>query len=346
MRDQHVGAPIAPPRPRSIAPPDVLVLGGGGILGEAWLSALLAGIERSGGFDPCACGGFVGTSAGSIVATALLAGERPGARLGRLPEQPPVAESDVGEEPSTIRRALGTAVSLGGAALAPLASVALSSSAPGGAVLRRTALARVRTGDRSLAELGRMIERFGLHWDGRLRIAAVELESGRRVMFGAPGATQLSVSQAVQASCAIPGVFRPLRAGGRSFVDGGVWSPTNIDAAEVGRGDRVLCLNPTGSMRAGIREPAGALEAVSRSLAAVSRSLAAAEALALKRRGASTRTVNPDQDSVTAMGANLMDPRPRQEVIGAGLRQGRRLAAELRAEEGSRPDQGSRAQED
>jgi NTE family protein len=311
----------------------VLVLGGGGILGEAWLSALLAGIEQGSGFDPGACSGYVGTSAGSIVAAALLAGERPGERLGRLPEQPPVAESDVAGEPSTIRRAFGTAASLGGAALAPLASLALSSSAPGGAMLRRSALARVRTGGRSLDELGRMIERFGLHWDGRLRIAAVELESGRRVMFGAPGATQLSVSQAVQASCAIPGVFRPLRAGGRSFVDGGVWSPTNMDAAEVGRGDRVLCLNPTGSIRAAIREPAGAL-------AAVSRSLAAAEALALKRRGASTRTVNPDQASVAAMGANLMDPRRRRDVIGAGLRQGRRLAAELRADPGSRAGQG------
>jgi hypothetical protein len=32
-------------------------------------------------------------------------------------------------------------------------------------------------------------------------------------------------------------------------------------------------------------------------------------------------------------------------VIGAGLRQGRRLAAELRAEEGSRQDRGSRAEE-
>jgi len=66
----------------------VLVLGGGGILGEAWLSALLAGIERSGGFDPCACGGYVGTSAGSIVAAALLAGERPGARPGACPSSP------------------------------------------------------------------------------------------------------------------------------------------------------------------------------------------------------------------------------------------------------------------
>src|SRR5262249_12608226 len=188
-RDQHVGAAIVPPGRTPLAPPDVLVLGGGGILGEAWLGAVLAGIEQGGGFDPCACGSYIGTSAGSIVAAALLARARPGERLGHPPGPPRAAESGVAEEPSPIRRAFGTATSLGGAALAPLASLALSSTAPGGAALRRSALARVRTGGRSLGELGRMVERFGLRWDGRLRIATVELESGRRVMFGAPGAT-------------------------------------------------------------------------------------------------------------------------------------------------------------
>jgi NTE family protein len=197
--------------------------------------------------------------------------------------------------------------------------LALSSTATGGAALRRAALARVRPGRRSLAELGRMIERLRARWDGRLRIAAVELESGRRVIFGAPGAPELSVSDAVQASCAIPGVFRPMRVGGHSYVDGGAWSPTNMDAADVARGDRVLCLNPTGSMRPTIREPAGAI-------GPVSRSLAAAEALALRRRGARTTTVNPDRVSVAAMGTNLMDPGRREDVIGAGLAQGRRLA--------------------
>lgn len=157
-------------------------------------------------------------------------------------------------------------------------------------------------------------------WDGRLLIAAVELESGRRVMFGAAGAQQLSVSQAVQASCAIPGVFRPVRVGGRGYVDGGAWSPTNMDGAVVARGTRVLCLNPTGSLRPTVGQPAGAV-------GPVSRSVAAAEALVLKRRGASVTTVNPDRASVTAMGVNLMDPGPRAEVITAGLAQGRRLAA-------------------
>src|SRR3954462_5908974 len=122
-------------------------------------------------------------------------------------------------------------------------------------------------------------------------MAAVEVESGRRVMFGTPGAPELSVAQAVLASCAIPGVFRPVRFGGRTYVDGGAWSPTNMDAADVGRGDTVLCLNPTAT--------AGAL-------GPVSRSIAAAEALVLKRRVATVTVVNPDEAAAAAMGPNLM----------------------------------------
>ena len=84
--------------------PDILVLGGGGILGEVWMNAVLAGLDEADGFDACGCAGYIGTSAGSIVATALVAGIRPRERLGSLPEQPAVAERDV-EETSEIRRA-------------------------------------------------------------------------------------------------------------------------------------------------------------------------------------------------------------------------------------------------
>jgi len=196
---------------------------------------------------------------------------------------------------------------------APLASLALSASEPVGAALRRALLTQVPAGRRSLARLAEAIERLGLHWDGRMRLAAVDLQSGRRVMFGAPGAPAVSVADAVVASCAIPGVFRPLSSGGRSYVDGGVWSPTNMDTASVSRGTRVLCLNPTGSLRTTARVP---------------RSLAAAEALALGRRGARVRVLNPDEGARAAMGANLLDPGPRAAVAAAGLQQGRRMAAD------------------
>src|SRR6476469_4225825 len=118
-----------------------------------------------------------------------------------------------------------------------------------------------------------------------------------------PDAPVAPVGQAVEAACAIPTYFRPVEIGGREYVDGGAWSPTNLDTAQVRRGTRVLCLNPTGSVRA---------------LGIASRSVARVEALVLERRGAHVQIVSPDEGSVDAIGPNLMDPGPRSEVIAAG----------------------------
>lgn len=306
--------------PLDQTPPEVLVMGGGGVLGEAWLSAVLAGVAAGGAFDSRRAGAFIGTSAGSIVAASLAAGIDPAERLaldaaGRSTGRSSGEMARRGRLPS----ALTAALQAGGAAAAPLASFALSSSAPGGALMRRAMLSRVPAGERSLGQLGRMIAAAGVSFDGRLRIAAVELRSGRRVMFGAPGAPSCSVAEAVLASCAIPGVFAPVRIGGRDYVDGGAWSPTNMDAAEVERGDRVLCLNPTGSLRPTVAAPAGAI-------GPISRTLSNGEALALRHRGARVRTINPDAASSRAMGVNLMDPNRREAVIAAGYAQGLRLA--------------------
>jgi len=300
--------------------PDVLVLGGGGILGEAWMNAVLVGLDEGDDFDSRDCAQYVGTSAGSIVAASLTAGVAPGSRLGTLPEQPPWPSRE-GVTGGALSTTLGIAAGIGGVAAAPLASLALSTTAPGGALLRRAALRRVRTGRRSLEELGRAVERAGARWDGRLRITAVDLDSGSRVLFGAPAAPQLSVALAVQASCAIPGVFRPVPFDGRSYVDGGVWSPTNMDGADVARRSSVLCLNPTGSLRPTVAALGGAL-------GTLSRSIAAAEALALRHRGASVSVVNPDAGAAAALGTNLMDASRREEVIAAGLAQGRRLSSD------------------
>jgi NTE family protein len=302
-----------------VASPEVLVLGGGGVLGEAWMSSVLAGLDDAGDFGSLACRAYVGTSAGAIVAASLAAGARPHERLGTLPEQPAAPEGDEAAA-APLRALLDVAARAGGSAAAPLVSLALSSTAVGGAMLRRAALRRIPEGARSLTGLGGLVERSGASWDGRLRIVAVDLDSGRRVVFGAAGAPQLPVSAAVSASCAIPGVFQPVHAGGRSYVDGGVWSPTNMDVAEVGRGDHVTCLNPTASLRPGRRAMAGAL-------GQLSRAVATAEALVLERRGARVRTIAPDGACAAIMGVNLMDPSRRRDVIEAGLEQGRRLVA-------------------
>jgi NTE family protein len=308
-----------------VKPPDALVLGGGGLLGELWMSAVLAGINDGAGIDARDSASFVGTSAGSIVAVSLAAGVDPHSRLGDG-SQPARrgARGDDAVERAPSYRALRGLIDLGASAAAPLASLALGwgAVAEAGAIARRALLASLPTGRRSLAYLAASIARLDVRWDGRLQIAAVDLHSGRRVMFGRAGSPNAEVSQAVLASCAIPGVFRPIRVDGRSYVDGGVWSPTNLDAAQVSRGARVLCLNPTGSLRPTPRVPAGALGTLSRSIAAT-------ESLALKRRGAAVTVINPDAASRRAMGLNFFDAARRAGVIAAGIAQGRSAVAQL-----------------
>src|SRR3954454_7756383 len=300
--------------------PEVLVLGAGGVLGEAWMGGLLAGLHEATGFDPRECQHFVGTSAGSIIAAGVAAGVDPASRLEQLPDQPPGPVESDGPR-SLIGGALRFGREAGATAFAPLAALALRSTAMSGAAVRRAALARVPAGKRSLSGLGSAIAKLDLDWDGRLLVVAVEVESGRRVVFGMPDETRLSVPDAVEASCAIPGVFRPIRAGGRTFVDGGAWSLTNLDVAPVTRGTRVLCLNPTGSVGAafGLRGAIGPL----------SRSVAAVEALALQRRGAKVTTLAPDAEATRAMGANFMDPSRRAAAQTAGYAQGLREGAAL-----------------
>jgi NTE family protein len=283
------------------------------------MSAVLAGLEDASGFDARECEGYVGTSAGSIVAAALVAGVDPRARLGRLPEQPP-APSELGAGAGLLERALELGLAVGGRVASPFAAVGLRSTEAAGARVRAAALRRLPRGQRSLEHLGRELDRAGAGWDGRLLISAVDVASGRRVMFGSSEAPSTSVGTAVEASCAIPGVFRPIEVDGRSYCDGGVWSPTSMDRAPASRGTRVLCLNPTGSMRPNLATPLGAMGAVSRSIAAV-------EALTLERRGVEVTTVSPDTGSLAAIGPNLMDPRPRSKVIAAGLAQGRALGS-------------------
>ena len=283
------------------------------------MAAVLAALGEDTGWDPTSCASYLGTSAGSIVVAWLAAGVSPRSRVGRMPELPPFVED--GER--SRRGELGELVKAGRAAgllrAAPLAALGLRSTATGGALARRLVLSRVPRGRRSLGGLREQVDATGVDWDAGLRISAVEVESGRRVIFGAPGAPNASVGQAVEASCAIPGYFRPVEIGGRSYVDGGAWSPTNLDAAPVSRGTRVLCLNPTGSMRPSRSSPAGALGPMSRSIAGV-------EALALKRRGAEVNTVSPDRNTLAAIGGNLMDAGRRHAVTAAGVAQGHAVA--------------------
>jgi NTE family protein len=296
--------------------PDVLVLGGGGVLGEAWLRACLAGVEAESGWDLRECDAFVGTSAGSIVAAVLAAGRRPAAAAG-VADAWERAEPRDGSDPVAGLVRLGRRAAL--MAAAPLAPAVTAGLEPGGAAFRAAVLRRGRRATREIPQLREALERMHATFDGRLRVAAVDLATGRRVMFGAPGAPKAGVTEAVLASCSVPWVFRPVTIGGREYVDGGVWSAANLDAAPVRAGAEVLCLIPTATPRLGI-DRLGAIRAFASTTAA-------AESLLLRRRGARVRIVAPDAATVRAIGPNLFDAHRRPEVEAAGYAQGRALAS-------------------
>lgn len=300
--------------------PDVLVLGGGGVLGEAWMMGVLAGVEDAAGFDLRECEAFVGTSAGAIVATHLVA--------GHSPRRPSSVGTDIELGSFAPVRGLGMAAvaaarRAGQAAFAvnaTFAPLALGVAAPGGALLRAVLLHGLPRPPEALNQLRTQIERMGARFDGRLRVTAVDRGSGRRVVFGSPGAPTASVAQAVVASCTVPWLFAPVLIGEREYVDGGVWSPTNLDAAPAGRDTHVLCLNPTANLAT-----RHTMLTVMRSVA---RSAVSIESLALRSRGARVRTIAPNAECMAAMGANFMDQEPRTRVLSAGYRQGLLIAVD------------------
>jgi len=302
---------------------DVLVLGGGGPLGEAWMMGVLAGLRDAQACDGRAAEVLVGTSAGAIVAAWLASGRPPRrpsrsaverARALALPAAPNIWPPALGAVGPPALAALSRPAL---AAARPLVALALGATAPAGAAARALALRAVRGGGESGAALRARVARWGAVFDGRLRVAAVRRDDGARVLFGSPGAPEATVASAVAASCAIPGRRAPVVISGRAYVDGAVWSPTNLDAAPAGRQTRVLCLNPL----AGMTAPGPV-----RAMAIVASAAGALEREALLARGARVALIAPDARTAAAIGPDAMETSRRDLVSACGHLQGLAVA--------------------
>ncbi|MBI4209315.1 MAG: patatin-like phospholipase family protein [Deltaproteobacteria bacterium] len=77
-----------------------------------------------------------------------------------------------------------------------------------------------------------------------LYIPATELDTGERWVFGDEGLDEIPISQAVAASSAIPIFFQPYRIQEHDFVDGAVKQIGNIDIAIAKGASSVLVINP------------------------------------------------------------------------------------------------------
>ena len=157
---------------------------------------------------------------------------------------------------------------------------------------------------------------------------ACDYESGRRTPFGRVGSPRAEIGDAVAASCAIPGFFRPVKIGGRRYVDGGVCSVSNMDLV-AGRGlDLVICLNPLTSTAEGASGVGAVLDLIPAITRRASRGRLEREERKVRRFGAEVVIIEPTAEDHAAMGRNWMSAERRQDVIETAERT---VADQLRA---------------
>jgi NTE family protein len=295
-----------------------IVLGAGGVLGASWTIGALAAMEAELGFDARDVDVLVGTSAGSVLATALSCGVPVADLLAHqrgVPTESPIAfdpDRDAGGRlPPLPRPFVGSPRGVLHTALHPWSKTPMSALA-----------AWLPRGRGDVDVLGRLVDSVlpGGGWSAHPAtwIVACEHDTGRRVAFGAQGAPGCEQRQAVMASCAIPGWYQPVPVAGRDYVDGGVCSPTSVDLlADLGL-DEVVVLSPMTSLTYDVPQTvAGRLERRFRRLM-TRRTLA--EVRRVSARGTRVHFLGPGAEDLAAIGANLMDPSRRHQVLDTSLR--------------------------
>src|ERR1700712_5503357 len=280
-----------------------LVLGAGGIVGQAYHAGVLQALVQA-GWDPASAEIVVGTSAGSLV----------GGMLRRGVPVPELAEGSYrrGQVVAAGAQSAGT-----GAAATAERALQAAARTGGRARLGSRIAGMVPPGRVSPGGIVRLVQTVGGDaWPTRdTWICAVRRRGGTRVVFGSAGAPKAPFSKAIAASCAIPGYFQPVRiADGagvgaeEEYVDGGAHSPTNLDLL-AGRGlDAVIALSPMSF--SGV--PSARLDVGARMLF---RGTLAREALAVRRRGTPVLTFQPSARELGVMGLNAMSGSRWNDVV-------------------------------
>lgn len=301
-----------PSRPRARGVMRVgLVLGAGGLTGQAFHAGVLAGLADELGWDARHASVIVGTSAGSGVGAYLRAGLPATDLAARLTGRP------LGPEGRTLAARLGPVGNWrtpGGPRRLPRLSptvIARALTRPG-SVRPETLLALGLPPGRIPTETWAAALRplFGTDWPVEpLWICAVRVGDARRVVFGRPGAPSTDVATAVAASSAIPGWFAPVAIDAHRYLDGGAHSPTNVDVLRDEDLDLVLVSSPMSTTwrraRVGVTDAARLHY----------RRRLNQELRGLVRRGVPVVAFEPSVEDRAVMGVNAMDPARGRAVV-------------------------------
>jgi NTE family protein len=80
--------------------------------------------------------------------------------------------------------------------------------------------------------------------DPELYLTATDLDTCERIVFGEEGWSDVPISKAVECSTCLPIVYKPVDLKGRQFVDGGIRSTTNVDIAVEKGAKFIVVVNP------------------------------------------------------------------------------------------------------
>src|SRR5215218_3190313 len=303
-----------------------LVLGAGGVLGGAWLTGGLYALARETGWDPTTADNIVGTSAGSMIGSLVACGVPPWFMVAHSAGESFEGLRDAhGNPASAADRSAGASFRLAGGPppVGPGSWQLIRRSLSAPHRHRPTAFLAgwIPRGVISTEPLKDTIRRVvdrgwtdhPAHW-----VIACDYGDGHRVAFGRADAPEADLADAVAASCAIPGFYRPVDIGGRRYVDGGLWSTSNLDVLRNEGLDLVICLNPTSSLH-----PPHAWNPMERVAGAVRRGSGRRlcwEARKLRQAGTELVLVQPTREDLDVMGVNLMSTRRRHEVIETAIR--------------------------
>jgi NTE family protein len=307
-------------------PPGVrrgLVLGGGGLLGLTWMVAALSAVQEQDGFDARDVEVLLGTSGGSVLAALLGCGIGVDVALRHQQGVPEPSDLDIswdydrdsgGAVPPRPGLGVGSPRLLLEAARHPRRvrpMAAFTAAMPRGRGTLRPLHQMVELVSQPLGEGAWPVGPST--W-----IVAMDYGAGSRVAFGRPGAPPAALADAVAASCAIPGWYAPVMIGGRPYIDGGTLSPTSLDLLAGAGLDEVVVLAPAISFA--YDRPRSAMARAERRWRRMLTRRVLAEAEAVRATGTAVTLLGPGPEDLTAIGANLMDPRRRQAVLATALR--------------------------
>ncbi len=310
-----------------------LVLGAGGIQGGAWLTGGLDAVAQQTGWDPASADVIVGTSAGSMIGALVASGLPPWFMVAHSAGETFEGVTDAtGRPASEADRAAGAVFRLE-RTWPPIGpgswSLALRALADPRRFTPTTAVAgwlpRGLISTEPLKDIVRRVVPAGWSPHPNLWVVACDYATGRRVPFGRPGSLPAELEDAVAASCAIPGFYCPVEIGGRRYVDGGMYSTSNLDIVRNEDLDVVICLNPTSSLHPTRAWNPG--EWVSRLVREGTGRRLGSEARRLREHGTEVVLIQPTKEDLDAMGPNLMSRNNRQRTIEVAQRT---VAAQLR----------------